>query len=87
MALTDPLIGPDAPATRLRAVTPNDSTDLPDGPCRALQIGVAGDINVIAKDDEDEQAQVVTVQAGVWQCMVRRVLATSTTADNIVALY
>jgi len=74
-----------APARRVRAVTPNDAADLPDGPCRSLFVTVAGNVAIIAKDD----SAAVTIAVGAGQVLpveVRRVNATNTTATAI-ALY
>lgn len=84
------------PANNLRAVTPNDVTDLasvsvvghPGAPRlpRGLWIGGAGNINVLAYGDTSPV--VLTVTAGTLiPVFAKRVYATSTTATNIVALY
>lgn len=66
-------------------VTPNDSTDLAAIP-KALYIGGAGDIVLIAKDS-DSSVTFVGVPAGTQlQVRAKRILATGTTATNIVAL-
>jgi len=77
-----------APATRLAAVTPSDSNvDLTDIP-RALFVGVAGNIALVGRDDTGNTGTVLAVTAGqLIPVMVRRVLATGTTATGIVALY
>lgn len=74
-----------SPARKLRAVTPNDSTDLAAGPCKALLIGGAGTISVIAVDDSSEVS--LTVAAGILPVRAKRVRSTGTTATGIVALY
>ena len=80
-----------APCTAVRAVTPADGSgsplpgvDLPDGPCKALLVGGAGDIKL-----KDWSGQIVTIpaQAGYNPIICRAILATGTTATNIVALY
>jgi hypothetical protein len=86
MTILNPNIGPDWPATQLRAVTPSDTVDLVDGPCRGIHISVAGAVAVIAKDDSSA-VTVANVPNGIWPVMVKRVLATGTTATGIVALY
>jgi hypothetical protein len=75
---------PISAARKLVAVTPSNSTDLTDLP-KALWIGVAGDISVIAADDTD--AVTVAALAGVLPIRVKRVRSTGTTATGIVALY
>lgn len=86
MGIRNPLVGPDWPATKLRAVTPADGTDLPDGICRALFIGTAGDLVLLAAEDETA-VLMPSVQAGILPVSTKRVLATGTTATGIVALY
>ena len=72
----------DGPATHAAAVTPDDANDL-SHVCRALWIGVGGNITVITLGGE---TVVHTVPAGArldLQCT--RVKATGTTATGIVA--
>lgn len=74
-----------APARKLVAVTPNDGADLADVP-KALYIGAAGTLALIAADDTASVS--LTVAAGaVLPIRAKRVLATGTTATDIVALY
>lgn len=78
--------GGEAPARALRAVTPNDSTDL-EGYVRALWVGGAGNVSVIAAEDTDP-VTISGVPAGtILPIRAKRVRSTSTTATNIVALY
>lgn len=76
--------GISAPARSAAVVTPSDTVDLPEV-TRALHIDVAGDIAVIMADDTTS----VTLKdvGGDVAYMVKRVLATGTTATDIVALY
>ena len=74
-----------SPARRLRAVTPSNDADLALGVCKALLIGGAGTIEIIAADDAD--AVTLTVAAGILPVRARRVRAAGTTATGIVALY
>lgn len=75
-----------APGRALRAVTPHATLELPDGPCRALKIGGAGNISIIARDDTD--AVILAVAAGeLLPIQARAVRATGTTATGIVAIY
>lgn len=84
-----PTHGPPAvsqPAPAYRAVTPDDNTQLPSG-CRALYIGTTG--TVVTQDIAGNVA-VAFVGASAGQIIpiqVKIVLATGTTASNIVALY
>jgi hypothetical protein len=75
----------DAPARRAQGVTPNDTTDL-SVVAKALYLGVGGDVALIPAGD----AAAVTLKdhaAGYVAVQARRVLATGTTAANIVALF
>lgn len=71
------------PALKLTSVTPSDSTDL--SGCRALWVGGAGNLVVMAANDT--VAVTLVVPAGVLiPVFARRVMA-ATTATLIVALY
>lgn len=73
------------PAGTLAAVTPSDSTDL--GSCRALYVGGAGNVAVLAAGNS-AAVTLVSVSAGtILPVRVRKVMSTNTTATNIVALY
>lgn len=75
-----------APGRALRAVTPHATNELPDGPCRALKIGGAGNIAIVARDDADPV--VIAVNAGeLLPIQARAVRTTGTTATGIVAIY
>jgi len=85
MPLRNPLVSDDAPATKARAVTPHDDNDL-DAGCRALYIGTAGDIVLIPSEDT-AAVTFPDCPAGILPVATKRVLATGTEADGIVALY
>lgn len=71
-------------ANKLTSVTPSDSTDLVG--VRALYVGGAGNINVLAYGDTSPV--VLAVSAGtILPIFAKRVYATSTTATLIVAMY
>ena len=75
------------PARRARAVTPDDGADLPVY-AKALYLGVAGSVRVLTVDAPDGEAVVFANHpAGYLPLQVRRVLATGTTAGQIVALF
>lgn len=74
----------DQGARQLRAVTPADGSDLP-MPCRALWVGVGGDVTLIAVGDTE--AVTLTVFAGLLPVRTKRVLSTGTDATSIVAMY
>lgn len=68
------------------AVTPSDGTDLPNGPCQALQCTVGGNINVQLAGGGT--AVLTGLTAGqIVLCAAQRVMSTSTTATGINALY
>lgn len=75
-----------APGRALRAVTPHATAELPDGPCRALKIGGAGNISIVARDDTDPV--VIAVAAGeLLAIQAKAVRVSGTTATGIVAIY
>lgn len=76
-----------AGADRLRAVTPNDSTNLPLGTAAALWVGGAGNVAILA-DIDTSAVTIVAIPAGtILPIRTKRVLSTGTTATSIVALY
>lgn len=74
----------DSPGVGAFAVTPNDSTDLTQVP-RWLYIGGAGNLAVVMANDDS--VTFVSVPVGRFDIRVSRILATGTTATNIVAVY
>lgn len=81
---------PEHPEYQANPVTPSDSVDLPLGPdggsCRGLYIGGAGNVNVNLLNGGT--AVLTALGAGQYMVVgVTRVLATSTTATLIQALY
>lgn len=72
------------PAVTAIVVTPSDSVNLAD-PCRALWVGVLGDISV--EMEGVGTAIVLKGAQGIIPIAVTRVNSTSTTATDIVALY
>lgn len=76
-----------APASSLKAVTPHASSNLPDGRCRALWVGGAGDVAIIAENDT-VAVTITAVPAGtLLPVRAKAVRVSGTTATNIVALY
>lgn len=74
------------PGVSLRAVTPHATQELPDGPCRAIRIGGAGNVALIARNDTDPVT--LTVSAGeILAIQVKAVRVSGTTATGIVAIY
>lgn len=86
-SLSTNAVSPVHPPSSARAVTPNDSTDLPNGTCRGLLIGGAGNVSVIMGDDTDAVTLTGLVAGSVFPGYISRVRATNTTATSIVALY
>ena len=75
------------PARKATAVTPSDSTDLPNGVAVSLYIGVTGDVAVTLADGDDGVSQVFKAHpVGYLLGQVKRVWSTGTTATNILAL-
>lgn len=68
----------------LAAVTPSDSTIVG---CRALYVGGAGDVAIMANSDT-VAVTLSSVPAGtILPIWCQKVMSTNTTATNIVALY
>ena len=73
------------PANQAEAVTTSDTVNL-SGTARALYIGGAGNVNVIMPDGTTVLFSGLSAGT-ILPVRVRRVMATSTTATMIVALY
>lgn len=74
------------PSYDYAAVTPNNSVDLPGGQARAFYIGGAG--SIVLRDSAGDDVTFVAVNSGsILPVSAKRVLASGTTATNIVALY
>jgi hypothetical protein len=83
----DPGPGDARGAGSLRAVTPANS-DLPNGIARALWVGGAGDVAIVAESDGTTAVTIASVAAGtLLPVRAKRVNSTNTTATAIVALY
>ncbi len=76
-----------APFTDASPVTPNDGADLPDGPCRAIKVTTAGNVVLRTVDNPTTNVTIPMAAAEKLDLCVVRILATSTTAGGIVALY
>ncbi len=75
-----------APGVDAVAVTPSDSVNFTNGPCRALWVGGAG--NVVVFFTSGNTVTFTGVLAGsLLPVQALRVNATLTTATNIVAVY
>lgn len=91
MTETDPsgfLIGPMSGGSRQFAITPNDSDDLTHPP-RALLVNDTGPVNVafIAFNDTVAMTWKGLTAGTVIPMYVKRVLATGTTALDLIGLY
>ena len=73
------------PARGVAAVTPSDSTDI--GPARALYVGGAGDVAIIAKGNTAAETLTAVPAGAILPIRVTKVMSTNTTATAIVALY
>ncbi|MCU6454362.1 hypothetical protein LPN01_09745 [Sphingomonas sp. A2-49] len=77
------------PGERAKAVAPSDTVDLTETP-KALYVGTGGDIAMIGDNEATGAAAVVwrNVPAGaIVPFRPRRVLATGTTAADMLAIY
>lgn len=85
------------PARRSIAVTPSDTKDVTNSTgdnapyyAKALYIGVTGDVVIISPTDNGNPGTAILFKAvpvGWFPVQARRVMATNTTATNIVGLY
>ena len=71
------------PATKARAVTPSDATELR---FKALYIGGAGNVAIIAKDDTAAVTFTGVTAGSILPVEGTKVMSTNTTATAIVAL-
>lgn len=76
----------DSPAFNAAAITPNDGADLA-FTARALYVGVGGDIAAVLKGDAASVVFKSVPQGSLLPACIKRVLATGTTASNLVALW
>lgn len=66
------------------ALTKSDTDELA-AVCKALYVGVSGDLNVITRDGTTVLIKAAPV--GILPIMIKKLLSTSTTATNVLALY
>ncbi|MEC9433890.1 MAG: hypothetical protein VYD87_13385 [Pseudomonadota bacterium] len=77
--------GAEGPSAIFAPIAPNDGADLPGGQPRGIFVGTGGALTLRGADGAD-----VVIQSADHQyhpLRPTRVLATGTTADDIVALY
>ena len=78
--------GLDSPAFDASPVTPHDANDLA-FTTRALYVGGGGDVAAILKGDASSVTFVNVPAGSILPVAAKRVLATGTTAANILALW
>jgi len=79
---------PNQSSTLYAAVTPSDTVDLPKGRCRAIYVGTSGDIAIQHVDGDNTPVTFKGVGSGTMLPLsATRVLATNTTATDVVAVY
>lgn len=72
-------------AYALATIIPDDAKDLQGGIARAIYVGVGG--AVMIQDPSGAVTRIVSGSTQYHPVMVRRVLATGTTASDLIALY
>jgi len=70
-----------------KAITPSDTDNLPDGPCRGIYVGGAGAVKVIPGSGGTAVTFAAVPVGTVLDVVAVRVYATGTTATNLLALY
>ncbi len=77
------------PVDKLRAVTPSDSANLPDGICSGIYVGsVGGGTAVSFVDNTGATVTLSGLAAGtVYPFRTSRIRSTGTTATGLFALY
>lgn len=73
------------PGDRLAAVTPSDATDLTG--VRAVYVGVTGNVALMALYDSAAVTFTAVPAGTIIPVRIKRVMATNTTATDIVAIY
>ena len=68
-------------------ITPSDSTDVSPGVCSAIYVGVGGDVAIYSLGSSTPVIFKNAVAGQILPLRARRVLATGTTATNLIALY
>ena len=74
-------------AYNLAAITPSDSTDLPQGACTAVWVGNSGDIAIRCHPMGDSVVMKNVPGGTQLNVEAERILATGTTATDLVAMY
>ena len=79
--------GPLAPAQSAFAITPHDTNELSKKPTRAIFVGIGGDVSVKLTDDTNAVVFKNVPSGSILPIGCYLVMATNTTATNILALY
>lgn len=74
-----------APGRRYAAITKSDTVNIPNGPARALYVGVTGDVALVGDDDAAVTFKAMPV--GIHQISFKRVNSTGTAATDMVAIF
>lgn len=74
-----------SPASNCFAIVPNDGADLPVN-TKAIYIGSGGTLVVLAMNAETPVTLRNTIAGSILDLRVRRILATGTTAQDLVGL-
>ena len=77
------------PSTHAKALTPADATDLADIP-KAIYVGTGGDVTLIGEDAPTAATGVTfknVPSASILPFRARRLMATGTTAADMLGLY
>ena len=77
----------ESPATSSYSVTPHDTNEIGPYVPRAIYVGVGGDIAMELEGDETSIVWVGVPTGALLPVKARIILATGTTATNIIALY
>lgn len=75
------------PINDIKPVTPNDSADLPNGPCRALIFTNSGSVTLVTYAGTTVTLSIGTTWFGVQYIRAKRILNTGTSATGIFACY
>jgi hypothetical protein len=75
-----------SPASSHAAIVPDNSNDLNPW-CRAIYVGVGGDIQLTLADGGNTVVYKAVPQGSVLSVRARRVWATNTTASSLIALW
>jgi hypothetical protein len=75
-----------SPSGKFKAVTPNDSTDLPSGACRGIIFTGAGNLKITDTDGNDVTF-VAPAPGMIHPIQAKRIWSTGTTVTSIFAAY